>query len=160
VINEPDSKRKCSFYERGIRRDLLRTLLAQVKMKFHKEEFCVLDNKSSMLVEDKVEELKKKTSLHDTEYNLVVFKYSDSNRSKTDTFFFYIRCAFAHGSFEVKKNNNGEYIYYLESSRLDKKGKRVITSQMRITESVLLELIELKNSDAKEIRSMQGKRHQ
>ena len=73
---------------------------------------------------------------------MIVFtKRSDMNI--TASIFYYIRNAFAHGSFSVS-----DRIYYFESS---KKGK--VLAQIRLHEQTLVKWIELFNSKPDEIKS-------
>lgn len=144
----PISARGCSFRERGIRGDLFRTLLAQVKnyMKYN-GTFQSIDCKES--VGNTVVKLISESSFSDPDFELAVFN-KRSNMSIIETYFYYIRNAFAHGAFEVKRNGK-KTIYLLEN----KNSKGEIKAQMRLNESTLLKyatLVHLKPSEIKNLR--------
>ena len=70
----------------------------------------------------------------------------------TEAIYYYIRNAFAHGSFEFTDVGDRR-ILVLESS---KDGK--LKAQMRLRESTLLKMIELSRKTATEIYGMQKKK--
>ena len=69
--------------------------------------------------------------------------------SDPEAFYYYIRNAFAHGSFEVIPTNNGN-VYLLESSK-----DGAVKAQMRLKETSLIEYIRLANLTATEIKALQ-----
>lgn len=80
---------------------------------------------------------------HPFEY--AIFKRHDK-LGKTESFFYYIRCALAHGSFCIHKYENSTF-YYLENTYKEK-GKHSITlnARMILKEDTLLKIIDLCNS--------------
>lgn len=70
--------------------------------------------------------------------NRIVF-YSDKKTVDILTIFYFIRCSFAHGRFEIYENNDHEYIYVLEAIK-KKSGSSdcVVKARMVLKESTLL----------------------
>lgn len=160
--NKDDQKRKTeysyvsarknsSFRKRGINKNLLTTILAVIRRPLVAiKTFAAIE--SSDDVETNIRTIAKNTTLSDPDYEIMVYK-KRSDMSQAEAIFYYIRNAFAHGSFEVKKANTGkENIYIFES----KKGND-IKAQMRLKESTLLKYIDLANKTDKEIRELQIK---
>lgn len=102
------SVRDCSFRDRGIEKGLVLTILSQIR-KITPDTFFMLTENGS--VEEKVEEIEK--SRGDCE--LMVFKQQD-RMSDTCSIYYYIRNAFAHGSFEIRQSGRRE-MYLLESAK-------------------------------------------
>ena len=75
-----------------------------------------------------------------------------SDMSDAEAIYYYIRNAFAHGSFEVK-SSKGERCYLLQS---DKDSK--VKAQMQLKESTLLRLLELSQMSANDLREKQRKK--
>lgn len=63
--------------------------------------------------------------------------HTKSRDSKTESLYYAIRCAFAHGSFDIVKRRNNKY-YYLEN-----RDKGIIKAKILLKEESLLKLIEL-----------------
>ena len=145
------SARKCSFRARGINGKLLTSLVAKLKQPFVKNGTYAVLKHSSDNVESRVQQIMKSVSLGDSNYDLMVFKHRH-DMPITEAIYYYIRNAFAHGSFEVK-NNNGSYIYLLECSN-----KKQIVARMRIKEKTLLEIAKLSKLSAKELKSKRNSR--
>lgn len=70
--------------------------------------------------------------------NRVVF-YSDKRTADILSIFFYIRCSFAHGRFEIYNDNNGETIYAIEAIE-KRKGITdcIVKARMILKESTLI----------------------
>lgn len=146
VYSSVSQKKNCSFRKRGITHSLLTTLLSQIKKSLvTNEAYHKLEPNDS--VENKIEEIIKNTTLSDEHFDLVIFK-KHSNMSDTEAIFYYIRNAFAHGSFGIKTINNNR-IYYLESKR------DTIKALMRLKESTLKKYIKLMKKSPAEIKKLQ-----
>ena len=142
----PVSARSCSFKERGITKDLLATILAEIK-----RPLTAMGTYSKLKgggnVEETVYSILNCTTLADRDFELIVFR-EHSDMTDTEAIFYYIRNAFAHGSFEFK--NSGGPVYYLES-----RSAGIIKAQMRLKESTLkkyITLIEKTPAQIKELR--------
>lgn len=148
----PVSARNCSFKERGITGSLLLTILAQIRYPLIKNgTYEALENSKS--VEQTVQSILSNKALKDPNFDIVVF-HKRSDMPETEAFFYYIRNAFAHGSFQVKSSDLGN-VYLLESKKNNK-----ITAQMRIKEKTLkcyLQLLEKTPSQIKNIRKQRSK---
>ena len=144
---KPVSAREVSFRERGINSGLFATIMAQVRRPLNKEKTYALIQ-SSESVETTVNSIMGTTSLSDPYYEIVVFQ-KRSDMSDPEAFYYYIRNAFAHGSFEVIPTNNVN-VYLLESSK-----DGAVKAQMRLKETSLIEYIRLANLTATEIKALQ-----
>ena len=145
----PVSARGVSFRSRGVTGHYLLTILAQIRRPLvANEAYHVVDN--SVDIENKVKQIISGSSLSDPEFDLMVFQKRDSNQMpETEAIYYYIRNAFAHGSFEVKNTTSGR-CYYLESS---KEGN--IKAQMRLKETTLQEYIRLSELEPAAIKQYQ-----
>lgn len=97
-----------------------------------------LNNKWKMTENiDKTAEELKKYNIYDGIKSLdeIAIHYK-SKGNKLNSFFYCIRCAFAHGSFLIYSSNNGEKYYFLENRYGSKISGRII-----IKESTLLNII-------------------
>ena len=146
--SHPVSARGTTFRSRGVCKDLLVTVLAQIRRPFAKYgTYSLLKNDDD--VEKKVDQILDSSSLTDPNFELIVFKKC-STMSDTEALYYYIRNAFAHGSFEVKTlSGGGEKIYLLESKKDD-----VVKAQMRLKESTLTRYIALSQLDATQVRAL------
>ena len=97
---------------------------------------------------ESVEEQLKKNGIFkhlDNPFEYAIFK-KQSDKCQTDSFFYYIRCALAHGSFCVHKDNNTTF-YYFENLHKEKgKRKYTLNARMILKEETLLKIIDLCNS--------------
>lgn len=64
----------------------------------------------------------------------------------TNSFFYYIRCAFAHGSFCIHEFNNIKYYYFENMHREKWKHNPTLNARMIIKENTLLGIIDFCNS--------------
>lgn len=144
------SVRGSSFRSRGIDKSLFETILAQIRRPLNNINTYMLIG-SSESVERAVNSIICSVSLGDPYYEMVVFQ-KRSDMSNAEAFYYYLRNAFAHGSFEVSSTNTGN-VYFLESSKDSN-----VKARMRLKESSLLEYIRLANLTAGEIRSLQRRR--
>lgn len=100
VFYQDVSMRLCSFRRRGIDSHLLRTILAQIRKPLVAQgTYSVLN--SDQDVPSAVANIIASVSLADPYYDIMVYKHRP-DMSDTEAIFYYIRNAFAHGSFEVK----------------------------------------------------------
>ena len=133
----PVSTRGCSFRERGITGTLLTTLTAQIKKRV---DFYKKAEKNQ-----KVEDLFESISNNER----IVFR-ENAQMSDAEAVYYYIRNAFAHGSFEYIPERK---LYKLESKKDDN-----VKAQMILSESTLQKLAELSSVDKKFIENLQRKR--
>ena len=149
-IYKPVSAREVSFRNRGIDNRLFETILAQIRRPLNnKKTYALIDKTES--VELTVHTINSSVPLKDPYYEMIVFQ-KRSDMSNAEALYYYLRNAFAHGSFEVVPTDNGN-VYLLESS---KDGN--VKAQMRLKESSLIEYIRLANLTAGEIRRLQRRR--
>ncbi len=149
---KPVSVREVSFRRRGISGSLFVTILAQIRRPLIATKTYALI-RSSESVENTVNSITSTTSLSDPFYELIVFQ-KRNDMSDTEALYYYLRNAFAHGSFEIIPTNGGN-VYLLESS---KDGS--VKAQMRLKESSLREYIRLANLTVAEIRALQRHKKQ
>ena len=141
------ARKNVSFKSREITGDKLNTLLSKIKQPLVKNKsYSVISSGEN--VELELENILKLTSLKDQNFELIVMK-ERYDMPRTESIFYYIRNAFAHGSFEAKKAGK-EYIYLLESA----KGNE-IKARMRLKESTLQEYIRLSKLTVTEIKTLQ-----
>ena len=147
---KPVSAREVSFRNRGIDNRLFETILAQIRRPLNnKKTYALIDKTES--VELTVHTIDSSVPLKDQYYELIVFQ-KRPDMSNAEALYYYLRNAFAHGSFEVVPTDNGN-VYLLESS---KDGN--VKAQMRLKENSLLEYIRIANLTAGEIRRLQRRR--
>ena len=143
---EPVSAQKRTFKERGIIKDLLTTILFQIRKLINDQGvYQALEENDN--VEEQVLKLLEISSLNDAYFDIIVFN-KRNDMPETEAIYYYIRNAFAHGSFEVKKLKGG-YIYLLECKR----GKQ-IKAQIRIKERNLKRILEFIEMTPTQIRDM------
>jgi hypothetical protein len=143
--HSPVSKRGKTFYDRGINKGLLITLLNNIKRRINKSNYLIINTGDD--VENKVDELVKNSRYADKNFEFIVLK-KHPEISITESIYYYIRNALAHGSFEVIGTKNNR-IYLLENSN---KGK--LTAMMRLKESTLKYIASLSKMSAKEIEKL------
>lgn len=147
---KPVSVRGSSFRSRGIEKSLFETILAQIRRPLNNiNTYMLIDSSES--VERAVDSIMCSVSLGDPYYEMIVFQ-KRPDMSNAEALYYYLRNAFAHGSFEVVSTNNGN-VYLLESSKDSN-----VKARMRLKESSLLEYIRLANFTAGEIRNIQRRR--
>ena len=147
------SARKCSFYDRGIKGNLLTAILHQIRKPLINNGGYAYVNKDES-VEDRVNSIIKNTTCSDKYFDLIVHTKVESI-TETESIFYAIRNAFAHGSFEIK-NEAGITVYYLESKKNDD-----IRSRMRLKEETLLmycDLSKMMVSDVKKNKKRSTRR--
>ena len=127
------SKRAKTLRSQGWTGSYLNTLLASMKhttsghLAYH-----TFDNKSDIKAE--VSKIEKNTSLSDINFEMIAMA-DRADMSKTSAIFYYIRNAFAHGSFSVVKDGS-QTMFYLESAKDD-----TVKAQIRLREETLLKWI-------------------
>lgn len=132
VYRDKVSCRGVDFYSKGWDNNTLKTLLAN--MKNNNGNHILYECTTSDKIESKMREFENSSK---SCVEAVVF-VENSDIYKTQSIFYAIRNAFAHGSFSVDQSKK---MYYFES---EKEGK--IKAQIRLKESTLLYWIELFNS--------------
>lgn len=148
----PVSVRNNAFRNRGIRGNLLTTILASIRkpLKAHNAYYCI---ENQEIVEDKIAEIIATTTLGDVYFDVIVMK-KRSDMSETEALFYYIRNAFAHGDFEYSSESNENSAYYLLESKKDGSVK----AQMRLKETTLIKILRLSKMPSAEITEMQKKK--
>lgn len=149
-IYRPVSVRNVSFRNKRINGGLFNTIMAQIRRPLMKRKVYALIE-ASECVESKVNSIISSAALDDPYFELAVFQ-KRSDMTDPEAFYYYIRNAFAHGSFEVIRTNNDK-VYLLESK---KDGK--VKAQMRLKEASLLEYIRIANLTSSEIKALQKHR--
>ncbi len=95
------SARQCSFRNNGVEGGYLTTILAHIRRPLALYgTYAVLSSEES--VEDKINEITRNSTLSSSDFEIVVYQ-ERTDMSNTEAIYYYIRNAFAHGSFEVKK---------------------------------------------------------
>ena len=144
---KPVSARESSFKKHGITGNALLTVLAQIRRPLARmNTYKVL--KSSESVAENVERIIQSTSLSDSMFEMMVY-HTRSDMPDAEAIYYYIRNAFAHGSFEVCDWNNDRF-YFLESNK-----DGTIKTQMRLREKTLLGYAKLAQMSLGEIRLLQ-----
>ena len=127
------SKRANTLRSRGWTGGYLNTLLASMKHTASSHlEYHTFDSKTDIQAE--VSKIEKHSTLSDKHFELIAMA-ERSDMNKTSAIYYYIRNAFAHGSFSVIKDKSTT-IYYLESAKDD-----TIKAQIRLREETLLKWI-------------------
>ena len=103
----PVSARNCSFRERGISKSLLRTILSQVKNTLPNRERYIKLNATDD-VQTALKTLENNNSLSDPVVEYIVLK-GNATMTESESVFYYIRNAFAHGSFRYDIHNSTRY---------------------------------------------------
>ena len=146
------SQRGNTFKKRGIQKDLLNTLNAEIKHMFIKSETYVkLQNNSNNSVDSYRTSLLQSDKYKDPYFEFIIFK-KRTDMSDTETIYYCIRNAFAHGSFTIIQNDSTKmYLMHCEKNKDTK-------ADMRLKETTLLRLIELKNMNQSQIKKLRNKR--
>ena len=108
------SKRATTLRAKGWTKGFLNTLFATMKktVSGHLEYHTFAEGTDVEIEANKVE---MNSSFSDSHFEMLIMA-ERSDMNKTSSVFYYIRNAFAHGSFSVVSDNNRK-IYYLESGR-------------------------------------------
>lgn len=127
------SKRGTTLRAQGWTGGYLNTLRASMKhtSSGHLEYYSFSERTDVAIEADKVMET---ANLTDSHFEMITFA-ERSDMTKTSAIFYYVRNAFAHGSFSVLWDNNRK-IYYLESA---KNGR--VKARIRLNENTLLKWI-------------------
>lgn len=150
AVYDPVSARHSSFRKRGITGHLLTTILAQIRRPLAKSgSYACVDRNAS--VEAEVTRVLNGFPGSDKCHDYIVYTSRD-DMPDTEALFYYIRNAFAHGSFEMIDGSGGR-VFVLESA---KKGK--VKARMRLKESTLLAMIDLSRKKPAEIAKLQRKK--
>ena len=125
------SNRAKTLREYGWENNYLKTLIANMKKtSTERLEYKVIKIKSEIVNEYNIFEKENKLKDKDNE---IIFIHKRDDMSITEAIFYYIRNAFAHGSFSIKNKT-----YYLESL---KDGE--VTARIRLREKTLLNWIDM-----------------
>ena len=144
------SSRASTFRTRGINKSLLSTIIAEIRRPIAKiGSYAALTASES--VEERVRQICSNTNLSDQKFDLLVFK-KRSDMSDAEAVYYYIRNAFAHGSFDVQGTQES-LVYHLESKKKD-----TICAQMRLKEKTLMRYIKLARLKPDDIRSLQKRK--
>jgi len=147
----PVSARKCSFKQRGIHDSLLRTILAQIKKELPNRK-CYVKVRSGESVENAIKQINNECNLSDTEHEYIILTEHHA-MSEAESVYYYIRNAFAHGSFNVGISKDNSRIYSLESRK-----ENVIKSRMLLKETTLEAYITLMKKSPDNIKEYQRKK--
>lgn len=145
------SQRAKSLEEHGWQGDTLRLLLTNMKNNASNHLIYSKGKAEDFDVVKQTENCENTTSLSDRHFEMMYFIVHNELK-ETRTIFYYIRNAFAHGSFSVYSNND-DPIYYLENMN---KGK--VYGRFRLKEKTLLKWINLFNSTPEKLKSKNKKK--
>ena len=123
------SYRGLSFADRGISGGKLNSFRAAMKR--------VADTNIILRAVDEITDI-------DSNHEYIIIKRNVGNVSDTEGFFYCIRNAFAHGSFEVSESR----VYYFDNYVGD-----MLKGKAKIREKTLLAWIDLFNSDVEQLKS-------
>lgn len=130
---EKVSRRATTLRAQGWTGGSLNTLLASMKHTASGHlEYRVFDTSRDIHYEVKM--IENSVSLTDSNFEMIVIS-ERTDMKKTSSIFYYIRNAFAHGSFSVIMDN-GRTIYYLESAK-----NSTIKARLRLREETLMKWI-------------------
>lgn len=150
LVYVPVSARAESFKSRGITGHLLTTILAQIRKPLTKNNAYVALQPSEDIILA-ADRLILNSSQSDDMFEMMVF-HKRTDMPDAEAIYYYIRNAFAHGSFEII-NCGSDTVYLIESS---KEGSP--KALMRLNENSLLRYLELKDMTSSEIKELQRKR--
>ncbi len=145
INKQPVSARKTSFTRRGVIKHYLTTILAQIRHPLAQNNAYHPVEDSSIAIAERTQQIIKNSPLSDSNFDLIVFN-KRNDMPDTEAIFYYIRNAFAHGSFEVISIRGGSRIYFLESKK-----NETIKALMRLKESTLLHYVKLSELSVTEI---------
>lgn len=150
LVYNPVSARAVTFKNRGITGNLLTTILAQIRKPLARNNsYAALQPSEDVaLVSDN---LIRNSAQSNNLFEMMVF-HKRTDMPDVEAIYYYIRNAFAHGSFEVI-NRGADTVYLLESSKGNKSKAR-----MRLNEKTLLRYLELKDMTNSEVKALQRKR--
>lgn len=141
---EKVSQRATTLRAQGWKGGFLNTLLASMKRTTSGHlEYRVFNASRDICCE--VNMIEKSVTLTDLNFEMIVIS-ERTDMNKTSTIFYYIRNAFAHGSFSVI-TDNGRTIYYLESAK-----NSTIKARLRLREETLMKWIKDFSLSPKELK--------
>ena len=150
LLYNPVSARALSFKKRGITGHLLTTILAQIRKPLAKNNaYAAL--KPSEDIAHAADDLIRNSVQSNNMFEMMVF-HKRTDMPDAEAIYYYIRNAFAHGSFEVV-DYGSNMVYLIESS---KEGKT--KARMRLNEKTLIRYLELKDMTSSELKELQRKR--
>ena len=127
------SKRATTLREQGWIQGYLNTLLAAMKHTTSGHlEYSIL--KTDKNIDTETKRIKRNNTLSDVHFEMIVMT-ERTDMNKTSAILYYIRNAFAHGSFSTIVDN-GRTVYYFESKK-----DNIVKAQIRLQEKTLLKWI-------------------
>lgn len=153
TIYRPVSVRNNTFRSRGITGNYLKIVSAQLKKELPDKTHFVLIKNDDMVI-NVLSGIENSSSMADSLFEVIVAQRR-TDMSDSEAIYYYIRNAFAHGSFEVVSKSN-ERIYILESSN-----KGVVKARMRLKESTLkkyCQISQIRRSDLEKLQDKKNKR--
>ena len=148
TIYKDVSVRECSFHKNGVSGSLLSTILAEIRRPLAKQDLFQII-KSDGDVVSTVESLINNRTCSDQWSDLLIIQ-TRSEMPDSEAIYYYIRNAFAHGSFEILVDDKNRIIYRLECQK-----DGVVKAQMQLKESTLLRLKALAKKSPQEIKKLQ-----
>lgn len=152
MIYKDVSARDCSFHRNGITGNLLSTILAEIRRPIAKQGLY------QIIETDADVEMTAETLLHNRTGSdqcpdlIVIHKRSDMPDS--ESIYYYIRNAFAHGSFEIVRDDKNQPVYRFESKK-----NETIKARMQLKEKTLIHLKELAEMSPREIKQLQRQKN-
>ena len=145
------SARDCSFHRNGITGNLLSTILAEIRRPIAKQGlFQIIKTDVDVAMTTRV--LLNGRTGNDHWPDLIVI-HTRSDMPDSESIYYYIRNAFAHGSFEIVRENKKQPVYRFESKK-----DGVIKARMQLKENTLIRLKELAEMGPKEIKQLQRRK--
>ena len=145
------SVRDCSFHKNGISGNLLSTILAEIRRPIAKQGlFQVV--KPDADVAATAGALLSNRSGNDRWPDLIVM-HTRSDMPDSESIYYYIRNAFAHGSFEIIRDDRQNPIY-----RFECKKDGIIKAQIELKEKTLIRLKQLAELNPGDIKQLQKRK--
>lgn len=145
------SVRDCSFHKKGISGNLLSTILAEIRRPIAKQGLFQII-KTDADVSAAVNALLSSRTGNDQWPDLIVM-HTRSDMPDSESIYYYIRNAFAHGSFEIIRDDRQNPIY-----RFECKKDGTVKAQIELKEKTLIRLKQLAEMSPKEIKQLQNRK--
>ena len=139
------SYRGVSLKERGFNRNTVINQIKKISPDLN-TNMIGLGNDENILESLKMNDISNhfKDTFKSTPFEYAIYKYKKSSFKKTERFFYYIRCALAHGAFCIHTHDNEKY-YCFENIHNNSK-KMILNARMVLKEKTLLDIIEFCDS--------------
>lgn len=145
------SVRDCSFRKNGITGNLLSTILAEIRRPIARQGlFQVIKTDADVSATAKA--LLCSRTGNDQWPDLIVM-HTRSDMPDSESIYYYIRNALAHGSFEVIRDDKLQPIY-----RLECKKDEIVKAQMQLKEKTIIRLKQLAEMSPGEIKQLQRRK--